>query len=152
VTAREPVLAFQLGGLLWALPVTDVRELAEVLPLWCVPTLPHSVAGVAQHRGAVLPVLSRGAFLESEGEEDAFGPARQLLLLGREADAPARLGIPVESVLGIEELEPTPADGPGPVRGRARLAGRPVRLLDLDGLERHARAAIGRAAAGGTEA
>ncbi len=54
----ERVLAFELGGVSWALPLADVREVAEIGALWAIPAVPSALAGVANHRGDALPVVA----------------------------------------------------------------------------------------------
>ena len=59
----ERMLTFEVGASLYALPIACVREVCEVEPLSCVPTLPASVAGVVNHHGDALPVLRRSVLL-----------------------------------------------------------------------------------------
>ena len=44
--SHERLLAFELAGGLYALPIACVVEVGEVEPLACVPTLPPALGGV----------------------------------------------------------------------------------------------------------
>lgn len=144
--SEERVLCFELGRLAWGLALHDVREVCEPLPLAAVPTLPPAAVGVAQHRGAALPVLARGALLEAG--DAAFPPVRHLVLVGGAGDAAPMLGVPVERLLGIEDVRLRPEPEGALVRARTRRGGAPLRVLDLERLLAHARGLLARAALG----
>ena len=62
--AGQRLLTFEIGAAVYALPIADVLEVAEVAPMACIPTLSRQVAGVVNHHGDALPVMSREALFE----------------------------------------------------------------------------------------
>lgn len=51
------VLVFEVGGLRYALPASDVRELARAVTIVPLPKAPAIVEGIINVRGRVVPVL-----------------------------------------------------------------------------------------------
>ncbi len=140
------VLAFEVAGGLFALPVGEILEVADLGERSFVPMLAPEIAAVTTHRGDALPVVDARVVLD-------LGPApleppRQLLVLGRNPDEPGSLGLPVERVLGLAPAPRGPRGAAGPVRTRGTFDGRVLRLLDADALLSAARGAIVRAARG----
>lgn len=54
---RKSLLGFVVGEVTYAVAVESVREVTNPLPLVALPQAPHAVAGVADFRGAIVPVL-----------------------------------------------------------------------------------------------
>ena len=138
----QRLLTFEIGAAAYALPIADVLEVAEVTRTACIPTLPRQVAGVVNHHGDALPVISREALFELSTE--VLPEPQHLLVVGeRPADA-GRLGLPVDRVLGL-------ADGPVAgratelVAGRRPIDGRVVHILATSQLLARASQAIERA-------
>lgn len=50
-------VGFILGDVHYAVPIARVREIVNPLPLTELPHAPSSIAGVADHRGEVVPVV-----------------------------------------------------------------------------------------------
>ena len=130
--AQDRLLAFEVGGSIYALPIACVLEVGEVEPLSCVPTLPPEVGGVINHHGDALPVLRREVLLGFEGVELAE-PAHVLTVTARASGGP-RLGLPVDRIVGL-------VDGPGvvsrdedPVAERRAVDGRVLFVLDPERL------------------
>ena len=139
----ERVLAFEVGGGLFALPIEEVLEVSDLGDRAFVPTLPAELASVTTHRGDALPVVDARIVL-GLGAAPLAEPS-QLLVLGRAADEPGTLGLPVERVLGLAAAPRAPRGAAGPVRARATLDGRMLRVLDADALVAIAREAVARA-------
>ena len=91
----DRLLAFELAGTLYALPITDVVEVAEVGPLSAVPMLPLAVGGVVNHHGDALLVLDGPTLLERPPCE---ARPTHLLVLARDPDDPACFGLPVDGI------------------------------------------------------
>lgn len=142
----ERVLAFEVGGGLFALPIEDVLEVADLSERSFVPTLPSELVGVATHRGDALPVVDARAVLGLG--PSPLPPPTQLLVLGRVADEPGRLGLPVERVLGLAAAPRGTRGAAGAVRARGTLDGRMLRVLDAGRLVATAEEAIARAVRG----
>jgi purine-binding chemotaxis protein CheW len=141
----DRLLAFELAGTLYALPITDVVEVAEVGPLSAVPMLPLAVGGVVNHHGDALLVLDGPTLLERPP-----GEARptHLLVLARDPDDPARFGLPVDGIRGLVEGGAAPARGAGPVAQLRPVGGRLLHVLDPRRLLERAQATVERSMSG----
>jgi chemotaxis protein histidine kinase CheA len=140
--AGQRLLTFEIGAAVYALPIADVLEVAEVPRTACIPTLPRLVAGVVNHHGDALPVISREAVFELSTE--VLPEPQHLLVVGERPVDAGRLGLPVDRVLGLAD---------GPVAGRATelvaqrrpIDGRVVHILSTSHLLARASQAIERA-------
>jgi chemotaxis signal transduction protein len=133
------LLAFEVAGGLFALPVSEVAEVTEVGELAAVPMLPRSVGGVVNHHGDALFVLSGAALLERATE--AARP-RHLLVLARDPDDPDRFGLPVDHIHGLVDGPPVAARGPSPIAARRPEGDRVLHVLDARRLFERALATI----------
>jgi chemotaxis signal transduction protein len=120
------LLAFELGGSLFALPISGVVEVAESSRVAPVPMLPRRAFGVVNHHGDALPVVFGGALLELSG---ASAPTHLLVLAG-DADDPDRYGLPVDRIVGLVAGDAKPARGADPVAERRPHDGRVMSVLD----------------------
>jgi len=137
----ERLLAFELAGALYALPISDVAEVTEVGPLSAVPMLPLAVGGAVNHHGDALLVLDGAVLLErAPGERRPT----HLLVLARDPDDPARFGLPVDRIHGLVDGPAVAARGPSPVAQLRPLAGRLLHVLDPRRLLERAEATIER--------
>jgi chemotaxis signal transduction protein len=139
----DRVLAFEVGGVAFALPISDVREVTDLEALCAIPTLPRDLAGVTNHRGDALPVVAPTLLLELSAER--LPTPRQLLVIGGSGDEPAKLGLPVDRVLGLARAPRGQRPAGGVVRARGTLDGRMLRVLDASKLLAQAEAEILRA-------
>ena len=57
-TESERLVGFRIGGVAYAVRIGAVREIINPIFLTELPHAPVSVAGVADHRGAVVPVIA----------------------------------------------------------------------------------------------
>ncbi len=122
------LLTFAVGHGVYAVPIADVSEVADLGHIAAIPTLPRSVGGVVNHHGDALPVLHREVLFEVG--QVALPEARQLLVLGEHAHDLSRLGIPVDGILGLVDGEAGHALGDDPVAERRPVDGRIVNVLD----------------------
>jgi purine-binding chemotaxis protein CheW len=53
----KSLVGFLVGTVQYALPIATVREIAKPLPMVELPHAPFAVAGVAEYRGEVIPVV-----------------------------------------------------------------------------------------------
>ena len=96
----ERFLTFRSEGHFYALPAATVSEVARLPPIARVPQAPPSLMGLANLRGAVLPVASVRALL---GRADvAATPASRLIVL--EGASPVALA--VDEVSGLVRIPP----------------------------------------------
>ncbi len=138
---EERALAFEVGGVAFALALADVREVAELGELHAVPTLPREIVGVANHHGDALPVVAPSALLEV----GAAAAAREVLVIGGSGDEPPRMGLPVDRVLGLARAPRSRRDPNGVAPERTTLDGRMLLVLDAARLLERAESAIARA-------
>jgi chemotaxis signal transduction protein len=123
----DRLLAFELAGALYALPISDVAEVADVPEIAAVPMLGSDVGGVVNHHGDALPIVYGSALFEGVGESKH----EHLLVLARDLDDPSRYGLPIDSIHGL-------VDGPAPrsmepgnvVAERRRHGDRLISVLD----------------------
>jgi chemotaxis signal transduction protein len=120
------MLAFELGGTLFALPIAGVVEVAESVRVAPVPMLPRASFGVVNHHGDALPVVFGSALLELSGESS---PTRLLVLAG-DADDPERYGLPVDRILGLLSGASAQSRSESPVAERRPHEGRVLNVLD----------------------
>ena len=145
VASAGRLLAFEVAGGLFALPIAEVAEVAEVGPSAAVPMLPRAIGVVVNHHGDALLVVDGCALLERSPE--ASRP-QHLLILARDPDDPDRYGLPVDRIHGLVDGPALSAQGPDPVAARRPLGGRLLHVLDPRRLFERAAATIERSMAG----
>ena len=123
------LLAFEVGGVIYALPIAAVAEVTDVVRVTAVPSVPRTVAGVANHHGDALPVVERAALLPSE-ENEALPEPQHLLVLAQSPDDASRYGLPVDRIHGLVDGDGAVAVGSDPVAERRPVDGRIVNVLD----------------------
>lgn len=136
--ATRNLVAFDVGGVGYAVDIQRVREIVRPMPVVVLPHLPHGVIGVVDHRGDVVPIVDlRQRFgvaqVGADREVRWVVITRGARLLGLVVDR-------VTDVLGAEDAlarEP-PAIGPGQhdrgIKAACSFGGRLVFVLDLDGV------------------
>jgi chemotaxis signal transduction protein len=125
----ERLLTFEIGGSLYALPISGVVEVTEVEEGFAaVPTLPAQIGGVINFHGDALPVLRSPALLGIEGAAPKT-PAQVVVVTDRPTEK-ARLGLPVDEILGLVNGPRATARGTDPVAERRSIDGRVANLLD----------------------
>jgi hypothetical protein len=137
----ERLLAFELGGALFALPITEVAEVTEVGSVSTVPMLPLSLGGVVNHHGDALLVMNGAVLLE---REPAPEPPQHLLVLARDLDDPDRFGLPVDRIQGLVDGPAIAARGDGPIALIRPSEGRLMHVLDPHRLRERAQQEIER--------
>jgi purine-binding chemotaxis protein CheW len=113
---QKSLVGFRVGDVCYAVPIGTVREIINPVPLTSLPHPPPAVAGVADHRGEVVPVIDlRTRF----GLEKAREQRREKwILIGVEGRT---IGIVVDQVTDVfgtggAELRPPPELGDGDAR------------------------------------
>lgn len=141
----ERLLAFELGGVLYALPIADVAEVAELHQLASVPMVHNQVGGIVNYHGDALPIVFGDALLGTDRSE--YEEGRPLLILARDPDDPSRYGVPVDKILGLIAGPPAHALEADPVAERRPHDGRMVSILDPKRLLARATEVISRSVA-----
>lgn len=134
----ERLLTFEVGPTVYALPIAAVHEVAEAKRVSCVPGLPVTQAGVMNWSGEALPIVANGLLLAPDegvvgepGDADAEGiVGEHVLVVSERAEAPARLGLPVDKVVGLVDGGARVARGQRLVQERRPIEGRVVHVLD----------------------
>ena len=127
-SSSERLLVFEVGEALYALPIADITEVTEVGRIASVPSLRAAVGGVMNHHGDALPVVHRGALFEIG--QGVLSEPQNLLVLGRSPEDPSRLGLPVDSIIGLVDGAGGTANGADAVVERRPIGGRLVNVLD----------------------
>jgi len=142
----ERLLTFEYAQAMYALPIAEVHEVAEAKRICCVPTIPFEQVGVMNWHGEALPVVAVGLLLERAPEAAAHGaaPANHVLVVSGRGDEPARLGLPVDRVLGLIDGPSRHRSGEDLVVERRPLEGRVVHVLCPRVLVARAAEVIGR--------
>ena len=128
MNATERLLAFEVAGRLYALPIGCVVEVGDVQPLACIPTVPAEVGGVMNHHGEALPVLRRSVLLDVS-EEELPEPAHVLAVTALPSGG-ARVGVPVDRIVGFVDGAPATVRGEDPVAERRAVEDRVMFVLD----------------------
>ncbi len=124
----ERLLAFEVGGSVYAVPIADVAEVTELARIAAVPTLPQHVGGVMNHQGDALPVVHRSVLFDVAPER--LGEPRHVLVLARSPEDRGALGLPVDRILGLVDGVGGTARGADAVVERRPIDGRVVSVLD----------------------
>lgn len=136
--AETRLLLFEVAGAAYAIPIADVLEVMESAPTAGIPGLPRRLAGVINHHGEALPVVSREALFDVAGA--ALVPPQHVLVLAERGGEAGSVGVPVDRVVGLADAVLAAHQGQGPVVERLPVRGRVTNVLD-------ARRLLGRAAA-----
>lgn len=140
----KSLLAFEVDGAAYAIDIGIVREVVLPQPLTALPRAPREVAGVGEHRGAVLPVVDLRACFGRAPAPPRRG-ARWIVVraVGRV------VALAVDSVAGPIALDEPPSPPPhadaGAIAGVASHGGGPLLLVDALAV---VRAALGHGAYG----
>ena len=128
------LLTFEVLGTVYALPILEVLEVTETGPTTCVPTLERSCGRVMNWPGEVLPVVSPMLLLLPDGEAtmpDKSDLEREhVLVISDRPDGDARLGLPIDRVLGLVDGEAARGAKGELVVERRPVDGRVVSILD----------------------
>lgn len=133
-------LIFELGAEEFGVSVMRVKEIMKMQTITAVPKAPHSVRGIINLRGRIVPVVSiRRAF----GMDDAEYTDRTCIVVvqAERGTVAQPVGVIVDGVvevllLNADEIEERPDFGPDMtasyVRGIAKSKGKVKILLDIE--------------------
>src|ERR1700679_3714830 len=96
--ATRHFLTFRLDDRLYALPAGDVAEVIRIPAVARMPQSPKALLGLANLRGAILPIASGRRLLGQQGAEDAFH-GRAIVMNGA-----APVALTVDAVTALVEL------------------------------------------------
>ena len=139
-------LMFLFGDVRYAMPIAWVVEVAEKARVTSVPSLALPVGGVMNWNGEALPVVATELLLGREGDEAGatpFGAAttvgysqEQVLVISASPGSPARMGMPVDRVIGLMDgpVEQALKQSGQMIVERRPVEGRLVHILDPEAL------------------
>ena len=125
----ERLLTFEIAGSLYALPISAIVEVTEIEEGFAaIPTIPEQTGGVINFHGDALPVLRSSALFDVDAGEPKT-PAQVVVVTDRPTEQ-ARLGLPVDDILGLVNGPRATARGSDPVAERRSIDGRVAKILD----------------------
>lgn len=136
---QKSLVGFVVGDVAYAVPISCVKEIVNPLPLTLLPHAPRTIAGVADHRGEVVPVVDLRKRFGLPVPADA-GRSKWILV----EVAGRTVGLAVDGVTevfgtGGSGLRPPPSLGDGDdVRGIVGVTnheGRLTFVLDVERFE-----------------
>jgi purine-binding chemotaxis protein CheW len=136
---EKSLVGFVVGDVEYAVPISEVKEIVNPIALTELPHAPPAVAGVADHRGDVVPVIDLRVRFGVDGRRDDRR-AKWILV----EVAGKTVGLIVDAVTevfgtGGAELRPPPQLGAGDdlrgITGVTTRDGRLTFVLDVSRLE-----------------
>jgi chemotaxis signal transduction protein len=140
LSAEDRLLTFEVAGDFYAIPIAGVLEVAEAGRVTCIPTLPTSTGGVINYHGDALPVLNRSSLFDVNDSE--LGEPGSILVISERVGESARLGVPIDRVLGLVDGAAAAMSGAMAVAERRSIQGRVASVLDPQRLVSQARDVI----------
>lgn len=128
----DRLLTFEVAGTVYALPISEVLEVVESGSITCVPSLPESHGGVMNWHGEALPVVSPALLLDGHeaGPAGEAAADAQYLVVTDRPDENARLGLPIDRVIGLVDGHASRLQGPNVVAERKPVDGRVVSVIN----------------------
>ena len=144
----DRLLTFEVGHTVYALPIAAILEVAEANQITCVPGLPIDQGGVMNWSGEALPIIASellfGPDEVTESTETAAEEAREpeaaseilavvaehVLVVSDDAEGIARLGVPIDRVIGLVDGGEMPGRSQNLIQERRPVDGRVVSVLD----------------------
>ncbi|WP_320040441.1 chemotaxis protein CheW [uncultured Desulfobacter sp.] len=111
ITQTSQYLTFKLDNEIYAMDITTVREVLDIIQITKVPQMPDFMCGVINLRGRVVPVVDlrlKFGFKEATSLKEACIVIIEVFL----DDEETVLGILVDAVLEVISLEPEQIDPP----------------------------------------
>lgn len=111
ITRTSQYLTFKLDNEIYAMDITSVREVLDIIPITKVPQMPHFMCGVINLRGGVVPVVDlrlKFGLKKAESLKETCIVIIEVVL----DDEQTMLGILVDSVQEVISLEPEQIDPP----------------------------------------
>jgi chemotaxis signal transduction protein len=131
MAGEERMLSFEVMGTVYTLPIASVLEVTEGAAIAAVPSLPRSCGGIMNWHGDALPIVWPSLLFDGVREAPmAAGAPPHVLVVAERAGGRARLGLPVDRVLGLVNGPAAVARGEGLVADRRPIDGRVVSVLD----------------------
>jgi purine-binding chemotaxis protein CheW len=111
ITESRQYLAFKMDGEIFALDVSQVREILDYTKITKVPQTPDYMKGVINLRGAVVPVVDMRLKFNMPSQERTVNTCIIVVEVHLEEEQ-AVLGVLVDSVQAVFGLEPSKVEPP----------------------------------------
>ncbi|MBP7232730.1 MAG: purine-binding chemotaxis protein CheW [Syntrophaceae bacterium] len=111
ITESRQYLAFKMDGEVFALDVSQVREILDYTKITKVPQTPDYMKGVINLRGAVVPVVDMRLKFNMPSQERTVNTCIIVVEVHLEEEQ-AVLGVLVDSVQAVFGLEPSKVEPP----------------------------------------
>ncbi len=130
-------LLVQAGEYVCALPLVSVRRVVRSLTVHPLPGSAPELEGLAEFGGEPLPVLNLARMVNAAPGANPSYPVTVVIWAGP-SDAREVMGLAVDAALEVADVPPSSvvAGGGGFLIGEAPIAGRVVRVLNLEALGR----------------
>jgi chemotaxis signal transduction protein len=130
-------LLVQAGEYVCALPLVSVRRVVRSLTVHPLPGSAPELEGLAEFGGEPLPVLNLARMVNAAPGANPSYPVTVVVWTGT-ADAREIMGLAVDAALEVADVPSSSvvAGGGGFLLGEAPVAGRVVRVLNLEALGR----------------
>jgi len=130
-------LLVQAGEYVCALPLISVRRVVRSLTVHPLPGSGPELEGLAEFGGEPLPVLNLARMVNAAPGANPSYPVTVVVWAGP-TDAREIMGLAVDAALEVADVPPSSvvAGGGGFLVGEAPVAGRVVRVLNLEALGR----------------
>jgi purine-binding chemotaxis protein CheW len=135
IDANKNLVGFVVGDVHYAIDIARVREIVNPLEITALPHMPADVAGVADHRGEVVPVIDLRVRFNLEPRAEPRGTKWILITLSSHV-----VGLIVDAVTEVfgartDEIRPSPEVGGNRdlrgISGVARHEGKLTFVLDV---------------------
>lgn len=132
-------LLVQAGEYVCALPLVSVRRVVRALTVHPLPGSAPELEGLAEFGGEPLPVLNLARMVNASPGANPAYPVTIVVWAGP-AESREIMGLAVDAALEVADVPPASvvAGGSGFLLGEAPVAGRVVRVLNLEALGREA--------------
>lgn len=130
-------LLVQAGEYVCALPLVSVRRVVRSLTVHPLPGSAPELEGLAEFGGEPLPVLNLARMVNASPGANPAYPVTVVVWAGA-AESREIMGLSVDAALEVADVPPASvvAGGGGFLLGEAPVAGRVVRVLNLEALGR----------------
>jgi purine-binding chemotaxis protein CheW len=96
------VVEFELAGEFYALDITLVREIVEMIPITPVPRAPSHISGIINLRGEITTILNLGTLLGLPEKE--ITEKQKIIVLVPEAAGGTNVGVIVDDVHSVNQI------------------------------------------------
>lgn len=135
-TKELTIIIFQLRNQSFGIPISDVKEVIQMVMVTPLPNSPPSIAGLINLRGKVIPVINIDKIFGLK--ETTFSPEMAIIVIEKD-DAIA--GVIVDSVQGVQtfqrndiELTTELKQLPQTIAGAIKASDAPVFVIDIKNL------------------